>query len=135
MSESKRVHVAVGVIKNTQGLFCVAKRPQDKHMGGYWEFPGGKVEVDESVQEALKRELHEELSIEVEHSEKLLDLSFHYPQKEVFLDVHLVNVFSGEATGNEGQEVRWVSLGEMSELTFPEANEPILRALGVKSQG
>ncbi len=62
----KRVHVAAAVIRGEDGRILIAKRPDDKHQGGLWEFPGGKVEEGEAVQVALSRELHEELGITVE---------------------------------------------------------------------
>ena len=126
---TKLVHVAVGIIKNSDGLYCVSKRPQDKHMGGFWEFPGGKVEPGESTFDALRRELKEELSIDVEASEPYMDIKFDYPDKSVWLDIHLVEVFSGVAQGCEGQEVCWVSHETLMGLSFPDANKPILAKL------
>jgi len=123
------VHVAVGVVYNADGEICVAKRPDGKHLAGLWEFPGGKVEPDEDVFQALKRELHEELSIRIDGAEKLIDITFEYPEKTVLLDVCIVRSFQGVAQGREGQEVRWVAQSALTDLTFPEANEPIIRAI------
>ncbi|MFT5084042.1 MAG: 8-oxo-dGTP diphosphatase [Lentisphaeria bacterium] len=126
MDDLKRVHVAVGVIRNAEALTCVSLRPQHVHMGGLWEFPGGKVEAGESVFAALARELNEELSLRIAASEPLMQVSFQYPDKAVLLDVHLVTGFSGEAVGNEGQQVRWVDKKTLASLTFPQANAAIV---------
>lgn len=125
----KLVHVAVGVIQNNEGMICIAKRPEGKHLEGYWEFPGGKVETGESVQSALTRELQEELNIVAECTLPLIAIKHEYPTKTVFLDVHIVNKFSGEASGKEGQEIRWVKKNELENYSFPEANRAIISAI------
>jgi 8-oxo-dGTP diphosphatase len=122
------VHVAVGVImKDDQVL--IAKRPDHVHQGGLWEFPGGKINADETVGAALQRELAEELYIHVEKSQPLITIPHDYHDKRVFLDVHMVSGFSGEPRGGEGQEIRWVSLNELGNYQFPEANQAIMSAL------
>ncbi|MFL0810598.1 MAG: 8-oxo-dGTP diphosphatase MutT [Agarilytica sp.] len=123
------VRVAVGVIINPQYQVCIALRPKGKHLAGYWEFPGGKIEQEESVGDALKRELFEELAIDVKSSEPFTDIHFEYPEKKVCLHVHLVREFGGEAKGQEFQEVRWVEISQLAEYQFPEANLTILKAL------
>ena len=125
----KCVHVAVGVIVNSEGEVCIARRPEGKHLAGLWEFPGGKVEPDENVFNALQRELNEELAITINAAEPLIKIDFHYPEKSVCLDVHIVQDFSGVAHGREGQEVRWVKKDALEEYQFPEANVAILDAV------
>lgn len=125
----KSVHVAVGVIQDSRGKICVAKRPDGKHLSGLWEFPGGKVELGESTFDALRRELHEELAIDINASEFLIKVDFEYPEKKVLLDVHVVTSFSGHARGCENQEVIWVEPNDLLSFTFPEANEPIIQAI------
>jgi len=122
------VHVAAAVICNDQGQVLIAKRPLDKHQGGLWEFPGGKVEADEDVLAALKRELHEELGIDVEQARPLIRVYHQYSDKSVLLDVWRVDGFSGEAHGREGQPVEWCAAEALSEREFPEANLPIIAA-------
>lgn len=85
---TKLLHVAVGVIVGSDGKILIAKRPQTTHQGGLWEFPGGKVDTGESVQQALARELKEELAIDVITSEPLIQIRHHYPDKSVLLDVY-----------------------------------------------
>ena len=80
------VHVAVGVVRNSQGNILIAKRPAHAHQGDLWEFPGGKVEKGESLQQALQRELHEELGIDITHARPLIRIPHSYPDKHVLLD-------------------------------------------------
>jgi len=92
-----RIHVAAAVIRSTDGLVLIAKRPLDKHQGGLWEFPGGKVEKGEAVEVALARELLEELGIGVTAARPLIQVRHDYPDKHVLLDVWEVTAFSGES--------------------------------------
>lgn len=121
----KTIHVAVGVVMRGGEMF-VTKRLDHQHQGGKWEFPGGKVETGETVTDALKRELLEEIGIDVTASNELIVIEHAYPEKTVVLDVHIVNDFQGDPKGLEGQEGRWISTSELSQLDFPEANGPII---------
>ena len=125
----KAVHVAVGVIQRADGAILIAKRPEHAHQGGFWEFPGGKVEQGESVQSALARELHEELDLTVSASRPLIQIAHDYADKSVLLDVWLVTEFSGEPHGKEGQPLRWCLPAELSAKDFPAANGPIILAI------
>ncbi|MCP4598130.1 Nudix family hydrolase [Neptuniibacter sp.] len=125
---NKIVHVAAAAIRNADRQILIAKRPDDKHQGGLWEFPGGKVEPGEPVVEALQRELHEELGIDVIACRPLIQVPYHYPDKSVFLDVYEVSAFEGEPWGKEGQPVKWASETELESYAFPAANKPILNA-------
>ena len=125
---NKIVHVAAAAIRNADRQILIAKRPDDKHQGGLWGFPGGKVEPGEPVIEALQRELHEELGIDVVACRPLIQVPYHYPDKSVFLDVYEVSAFEGEPWGKEGQPVKWVSETELESYAFPAANKPILNA-------
>ena len=129
MSVAKKVvHVAAAVIVDDHGRILLAKRPDDKHQGGLWEFPGGKVESGEPVSSALLRELDEELGITVTASFPLIKVPYHYPDKSVLLDVYKVTAFTGEAYGREGQQVRWVEPADLDDYQFPAANRPIVNA-------
>ena len=123
------VHVAVAVIRGGDGRILIAKRPDDKHMGGYWEFPGGKVESNEDITVALTRELDEELGISARHFEPLIQIPHRYPDKTVLLDTWWAEDIQGEASGREGQEVRWVEPETLRDLSFPPANGPIIDAV------
>jgi len=124
----KLIHVAAAAIKNSAGEILIARRSEDQHQGGLWEFPGGKVEQGESALAALSRELHEELGIEVKEARPLIKVPYHYTDKSVLLDVFEVSAFDGEAWGKEGQPIRWVAKGELDSFAFPAANAPILNA-------
>ena len=123
------VHVAVGVIVDSEQRVLLAKRSESSHQGGLWEFPGGKVEAGEAVSVALARELQEELAIKVESAEPLLEVRHDYADKSVLLDVWVVSDFSGEACGNEGQRIEWVPISQLAEFEFPAANQAIVAAL------
>ena len=123
------VHVAVGVIEDAQGRILIARRPEHLHQGGLWEFPGGKVAEHEDVITALRRELHEEVGIDIKHTKPLITIAHDYGDKQVWLDVHRVTAFQGQAHGKEGQPVKWVTLAELVHFNFPAANRGIINAL------
>lgn len=125
----KTVHVAVAVIENASGEILISKRPDHLHMGGFWEFPGGKVESGETVLQALQREIREEVSLDIGAAQPLLQIPFQYPDKKVLLDVWRVTDFSGAAQGCEGQQVLWVPQQQLNNYQFPPANRAILTAL------
>lgn len=119
------IHAVAGILQNANKLL-VAQRPVGKPYSGYWEFPGGKVEKQEAGEQALKRELHEELGIEIISSQHLFNHTHSYPDKNVLLEVWLVSQFSGEPQSKENQELRWVTQSEMKQLQLLEGNWPIL---------
>lgn len=123
----KRILVVAAVIRR-EGRILIAQRPRDKHMGGLWEFPGGKVEAGETVRRALVRELGEELGITATACAPLIRISHDYPDKAVCLDVWEVTAFDGEPHGREGQAVRWVTPAELPGFDYPAANRPIVSA-------
>lgn len=124
----KRIHVAAAVIRSADGRILIAKRPLDKHQGGLWEFPGGKVETDETVEAALARELAEELGISVTAAQPLIQVRHDYPDKQVLLDVWQVTAFDGTPHGAEGQPLAWVKPADLLDYSFPAANRPIVAA-------
>ena len=128
---SQRVHVAVGVIVNPKDEILIARRPEHLHQGGKWEFPGGKVEKGETVEQALRRELKEEVNIDVLATKPFMDIQFDYPDKLVFLDVHKVMSFSGCAKGLEGQKVLWVAKEQLVNFEFPDGNISIVEKLNL----
>ncbi|MAZ90213.1 MAG: pyrophosphohydrolase [Cellvibrionaceae bacterium] len=130
---TKIIHVAAGVISNTRGEILIAKRDQNAHQGGLWEFPGGKLESGETVDVALVRELQEELGITATQLSPLIQIRHDYSDKSVLLDVWRVTDFDGEAHGKEGQPVRWVSPVELNQYNFPAANVPIVAAAQLPS--
>jgi len=125
---SSVVHVVAAVITNKQGDVLIAKRPDDKHQGGLWEFPGGKLEENETRQQGLVRELNEELGITIQSFRPLIQIRHDYPDKSVLLDVWRVDNFSEEVQGREGQAIKWVKPANFADYDFPAANHPIIRA-------
>ena len=123
------VHVAVGVILDADRRVLLTRRAADAHQGGLWEFPGGKVEPDERVEDALARELREELGIAVGRTSPLLAVRHDYGDKAVFLDIHVVWEFAGAAVGLEQQPLAWVQAGMLDDYAFPAANLPIVTAV------
>jgi 8-oxo-dGTP diphosphatase len=126
---SKIAHVAVGVVFNQAGEILVALRPHNKLQGGLWEFPGGKIETNETALQALKRELLEEVGITVEHADPLVDCGHHYEHHHVTLHVFQVRNFRGIAHGREGQQIDWVSVEKLLLLPLLAANHPIVEAI------
>lgn len=126
---SSVVQVAVGVILDAEGRVLVSRRHRDAHQGGLWEFPGGKIEPGESLEQALVRELAEELGIEVLSASFWFTQTFAYPDKQVALQICQVRSFRGEPCGLEGQPLRWLHAQELDPQSFPAANRPIIEAL------
>jgi len=120
--------VAAGIILKGDKVL-IAKRPSNKHQGGLWEFPGGKVETNETPFQALKRELKEEIGLDIIQADLYHDIQFNYPDKNVHLLFFMVMDFSGDAKGLEGQEVCWVSFEDLNQYEFPEANKGIVNML------
>ncbi len=126
---SSPVHVAVAVIVNTKQEVLLALRHVHQHQGGLWEFPGGKVDADETVYDALLREINEELGIIITSAQPLLKVTHEYNDKSVLLDVWQVDKFEGSPKGQEGQKLRWGLISALNAVDFPAANMPIITAL------
>lgn len=124
---AKRIHVVAGVIYNaSKQQVLIAKRPEHLHQGGLWEFPGGKVAENESPEQGLKRELNEELAIEVSECSPFLLTEHDYSDKLIVLDVWAVNGFTGQPKSNEGQRICWVDISALNDYQFPAANYAVL---------
>lgn len=123
------VAVAVGVLQRADGRVLVAHRDAARHEGGKLEFPGGKVEPDESAQQALARELVEEIGVRPTASEPLLRLRHDYADRRVELIVFRVSGWQGDPHGAEGQPLEWLEPTELAVDRFPAANRPIVAAL------
>ncbi len=122
------LQVAVGVVKNPEGKILISLRHADLHQGGLWEFPGGKIESSETAEQALARELKEELNITVTSATPLITVNHQYSDRFVQLNVFLVEQFSGEAKSCEDQPFKWVTPTELYHYVFPAANQPIITA-------
>ena len=128
-----RLHVVVGILRDDQGRIFITLRDESKHKGGLWEFPGGKVEQGEDSHEAIRRELREEISIEVVEIQHYMDIFHDYEDLNVYLEVFNVTKYHGRAEASEGQAQAWVSIDSVmrsdTEFRLPEANYPILQKL------
>ena len=112
----------------------IAQRPPGKWQAGRWEFPGGKIEPDESAGDAVVRELREELGVTVRAARPLGDFPHDYPDRSVSIMLWLVSAWDGEPEGLDGQALRWVALPLLPGCDLLEADQPMLeplrRALG-----
>lgn len=128
-SPSRSIHVVAAVITDARGRILLNRRKGDSDMAGLWEFPGGKREPGESSEQALARELHEELGIDAEIGEWLMDVPQIYPDKRLRLEVRMVRQWKGSARGREGQAVTWVAPDKLGRYSMPPADLPVVAAL------
>ncbi len=127
--KSPAIHVLAGALFDSAGRVLIAQRPAGKHMAGKWEFPGGKRAANEAPFEALRRELQEELGVEVVHAQPLIDYEYTYSDRVVLLDLWCVTGYSGEPQSLEGQRLAWVRVQELGEVDLLEADRPMVQAL------
>lgn len=120
------ISAVIAVVFDDQQRVLIAQRPKDALLGGYWEFPGGKVEPGESHFQALQRELQEEVGIVVSAAQKLMDIEQSYDHGRVHLDVWHVSRYEGRAASCEQQALRWVDVAQLSSFKFPEVNYKII---------
>lgn len=121
--------IGVAVIWNAQGQILIDRRKQDGLLGGLWEFPGGKVEPDETIETCIVREIQEELGIGIEVGDRLIVVDHAYSHFRVTLNVHHCRHLSGDPQPIECDEVRWVEPPELREYAFPKANVQIIDAI------
>lgn len=117
--------MVVGILLQDKKVL-VAQRPLGKPYQGYWEFPGGKIEPQETPAGALKRELYEELGISVTEAQAWIQHRHTYPDKTVMLNLWIVKNFLGQPHGKENQLLRWVDYAELKQLNILEGNKAIL---------
>ncbi len=128
MASSIKVAVVVGIIKRGD-RFLVAERPLGKPYSGYWEFPGGKIEANESPFDALTRELEEEIGVVVTAATHWKSVDHTYPDKTVHLSLWWVDAYLGEPHAKENQTLYFASVAEMRALKLLEGNVGIVDAL------
>lgn len=122
-------NIGVAVIWNEQGQILIDLRRPNGLLGGLWEFPGGKIELGETVEECIKREIQEELAIEIEVGDRLITIDHAYSHFRVTLTVHHCRHLIGIPQPLECDEIRWVTLDEIDQFPFPKANAQIIAAL------
>src|SRR6266852_286050 len=126
---SAPVDVAVAVLIRSDGAALLAQRPASKVYSGYWEFPGGKIEPGEPVAEALRREIREELGIEIERAYPWITRVFTYPHAKVRLHFYRVYAWRGEPRALEHQAIAWQRPDAITVGPLLPANGPVLRSL------
>ena len=123
------IHVIAAVITDVRGRILLARRTDGRDLAGLWEFPGGKREPGESPEQALVRELQEELGITVQVGPPLINVPQEYPDKRLHLDVRHVTAWTGVPRGIEGQALAWITPDKLPSYNMPPADRPVVAAL------
>ena len=125
------IHVVAALIWNQSNReqFLIAQRQKGKHLEDYWEFPGGKLETTESPWQGLQRELSEEINIKPTSASPYMQVYYRYPQRNVLLDVWVVEAYRGEIEPREQQTIMWIDVTQTDKYRFPPADIPILEAI------
>src|ERR1019366_1107016 len=111
------------------GQLLITQRHAKSHLGGLWEFPGGKREPGESFEECLVREIREELGVEIAVGELFEEISHDYPEKSVHLKFFICKLRSGEPRPLDCAAVKWVTKAELADFQFPAADAQLLEKL------
>ncbi|MEL6869357.1 MAG: (deoxy)nucleoside triphosphate pyrophosphohydrolase [Pseudomonadota bacterium] len=134
MTDSKKTIRVVAGVLHKDGRYLIAQRLSGTLGAGAWEFPGGKIEPDETEYAALVRELNEELGIETLAAQPLLSLTHEYPERFVALSFFAVTAWRGAVNGREGQAIRWCPRDEMLSVDWLPANLAVVDRLLVVSK-
>jgi len=126
---NRSIHVAAAIIMDARGRILLNRRRGDSDLPGLWEFAGGKCEPGETPQQALVRELREELGIEAQIGAWLMDIPQCYPDKRLRLSVYRVSHWKGIPRGREGQAITWVNVDKLTRYSMPSADQPVVAAL------
>jgi 8-oxo-dGTP diphosphatase len=121
--------IGVAVISNQQQKILIDRRKATGEMGGLWEFPGGKIEAGETIEACIKREIKEELGIEILVGDRLTTITHNYKTFKVTLYVHDCQYLKGEPQPIECEEIQWVTPAELNKYQFPSANTQIVNLL------
>lgn len=122
------INVAAAIIEK-DGKFLIAKRKKGKHLEGKWEFPGGKIEANETPEKCLERELKEEFGILVKVGDFFAENQFNYGDREIRLHGYKVDYITGDFLLNDHEEIRWVTNNEFSQFDFAEADLSLVEKL------
>jgi len=126
---AKTLQVVIGILINAEKKVLIAKRPEGVPLAGKWEFPGGKVENNETYEQAICRELYEELDIKVTSLTAIPKVSYAYADRIIALTPWIIKEYHGNAHGKEGQLIRWVFKSDLPNYSFPAANQAIIEQL------
>ena len=119
------IPVSTGIIVSDDKVL-IGMRPKEKNLPGLWEFPGGKIELGESPEQALARELEEELGITSKADKLLMAVTHDYSGAGILLLFYLVKFWQGEPKNLHHQEIKWVKWSELANYDLPEANKKVL---------
>ncbi|MFT4197576.1 MAG: Nudix family hydrolase [Pseudoxanthomonas sp.] len=125
----RSIHVVAAAITDVRGRLLLARRGNGRDLAGLWEFPGGKREPDESAEDALVRELREELDITGQVGVPLIEVPQEYPDKFLRLDVRRMTRWNGVPRGAEGQALAWVPVDKLHRYPMPPADRPVVAML------
>lgn len=123
------LHIGVGIIEGKDGKVLIALRPENVMLGGLWEFPGGKQEEGETIQQTVERELKEELGVKVHAWKEFMKLKHVYSHFSITLHAYNCKLISGDPKPKSSQEIRWVDIEELEEYPFPKANKKLTEKL------
>ncbi len=129
----KCLEVAAGLVFR-DGKLLITQRPADAHLGGLWEFPGGKREPNETLPQCLVRELREELGIEVEVGASLESITHAYPEKTVRLQFFICRWKQQEPQALGCPAFKWITAGELKDYAFPAADAKLVQCLETSSE-
>lgn len=127
----KRPHhqIGVGIIQNENDEVLIALRPEDAMLGGLWEFPGGKQQEDEEIEETVVRELNEELGVNIEVTKPFMKLDHAYSHFKITMHAFLCKLVEGTPKAKNSQRVKWISIDELEDYPFPKANRRLTEKL------
>lgn len=123
------INVVAAVITDENGKILITQRNFKKSQGGLWEFPGGKIEPNETQENAIVREIKEELNIDVKVEKYLDEEVFKYPEKEINLIALKCNIVGGNMTLNEHEDAKWIDIEELKKYNFAPADVFIIETL------
>ena len=123
------IHVTAAILRNASNQILIARRPPGKNLAGYWEFPGGKIEENESPEESLKRELKEEMNITVEVGKRLGETTHAYDTFTVHLMFYETDLIFGEIQLKEHDRMSWVAAEELMDYPMAPADLPMIEKL------
>jgi A/G-specific adenine glycosylase len=121
--------IGVAIIRNETDQILIDRRPEEGLLGGLWEFPGGKIEADETVEACIRREIREEIGLEIEVEDHLITLDHAYTHFRITLTAHFCRYLGGTPQAIECQEIRWVEIYDLDRFPFPKANIKIIEAI------
>ncbi|MEX2524695.1 MAG: Nudix family hydrolase [Gammaproteobacteria bacterium] len=128
--ESFRQKVLLGIVLSKDRMqVLLTMRPNNVHQGGRWEFPGGKKKNNELSEEALIREMKEEINIDVINYRRIKRFNYDYPGKNLDIDARIIEEWSGDIRSLEGREIKWIDIKELGKVNFPPANRDIIKVL------